>query len=332
MDTRHCFEGYLDRLYRTAARQGAFRGESADEFRRWQTKTRRVLRRLLSLHQRQRVPLRLRRQKGRGTSGYTRERVLYDTLPGVTVPAWLLIPKGVVLPAPAVLCPPGHGRGMNQVVDESPGIYKQYPLEIVRRGMVALAPEHLGFGERAGEPGNDVRSSHAFLYHALNLLGESQMGVMVWDLMRAVDVLRGLPEVKASRIGCCGLSLGGETTLLLTAVDRRIRAACISGFLSSYRSSFLAQSHCGCGYSFALARHLEHVDIASLIAPRPLVIESAVSDPIFPIAAARSTCRELRKVYALCGAAERVAQDVFQGLHEFSGALSYDWLARWLRA
>ena len=54
------------------------------------------------------------------------ERVCYQTMPGVRVPAYLLIPSDLTGPAPAVLCPPGHGGGMNQVLFED-GIYKQYP-------------------------------------------------------------------------------------------------------------------------------------------------------------------------------------------------------------
>jgi len=330
MDTRHDFEKYLDRIYENHARQWAFRGKTAEAFRLWQRRTRRGLLRLLTMKNRERVPLRLCRKVQRDTEHYIREKVHYQTLPGVVVPAYLFIPKRVKLPVPAVLCPPGHGGGMNQVVDESPGIYKQYPLELVRRGMVALVPEHLGFGERAGEKGNDTRSNHAYLYLSLNLLGESQMGLMIWDLMRAVDVLQVLPEVRADRIGCYGLSLGGETTMLLSAVDTRIRAVCCSGFISSYKSSFLDQCHCGCGYSFALCRYLEHVDIASLIVPRPLAIESAVGDPIFPVATARKTYRQLRKLYALSGAQDRITQDVFEGGHEISGAIAYDWMERWL--
>jgi len=330
METRHNFERYLDRIYRENCRQWAFEATSIEDFRRWQTRARRGLKRLLTLHQREKATLCLQREVVKETANYVRERVSYNTQPGVRVPAWLFIPKRAGLPAPAVLCPPGHGGGMNQVVDESPGIYKQYPLDMVRRGFVVLVPEHLGFGERAGEPGSDRRSNHPYLYHSLNLLGESQQGVMVWDLMRALDALQELPEVRRSRIGCYGLSLGGETTLLLSAVDRRVRVACISGFLCSYRSSFLAESHCGCGYSFALARHLEHVDLAALVAPRPLCIESAENDPIFPVQEAQKTCRQLRKLYRLCGSPERVVQDVFEGGHEISGAVAPDWLERWL--
>ncbi len=332
MDTRHDFERYLESRYATKTRQWAFRGADAEALRHWQTTTRRGLRRLLTLGEWERVPPEPRRVVHSETTAYRRERITYTVLPGVTVPAWLFIPHGVPLPAPAVLCPPGHGMGMNQVVDEVPGIYKQYPLELARRGLVALVPEHLGFGERAGEPDNDRRSSHVYNYHVLNLLGLSQQGLFAHNLMCALDVLAALPEVRADRIGCYGLSLGGETTLLLSALDRRIRAACVSGFLCSYRSCFLDMAHCGCGYSFALLRYLEMVDLATLIAPRPLLLESAISDPVFYLDDAKQVFTELQQLYAMLGVPDRVAQDVFAGEHEISGAVAYDWLTRQLTA
>lgn len=278
------------------------------------------------------MPLNLRSEVTEETAEYTRLRLAYDTLPGVTVPAWLLIPKGVKLPAPAVLCPPGHGDGMNQVMDETPGIYHEYPKELAKRGMVALVPEHVGFGERMGEEGNDRRSSHLYNYRALNLLGECQQGLFIWDLMRGLDVLAGLPEVQASRIGCYGLSLGGETTLLLSAYDPRIRVACVSGFLTSYLSCFLDMAHCGCGYAFGMLRWFEMVDLAALIAPRPLFLESATDDPIFYVDDAIAVFHELQTLYASLGVPERVGQEVFVGEHEISGRVAYDWLAEQLHA
>lgn len=333
MDIQHGFEHYINRLYAQHTREWAYPASgSQDDFRRWQKRARKGLLRVLTMEHREHVPLNLQRQVVEETADYTRERLYYDTLPGVTVPAYLLIPKGVKLPAPAVLCPPGHGEGMNQVLDESPGIYHEYPKALARRGMVALVPEHVGFGERLGEPGNDRQANHLYNYLVLNLLGESQQGIFIWDLMRAVDVLEGLPEVLPKRIGCYGLSLGGETTLLLSAADTRIRVVCVSGFLTSYLSCFLHQAHCGCGYSLGMLRYFEMIDLAALIAPRPLLLESATEDPIFYIDDAKKVYSELQELYGRLGVPDRVAQEIFVGEHEISGRVAYDWLARQLKA
>ena len=326
-DLSHSFRRYLEEQVAAHSREWAFRGRTAGDFRRWQEQTRPRLVALLGGAEKRRVPLNLRRSLVSETAAYRRERLYYDVRPGLTATAQLLLPKGAAGRVPAVLCPPGHGGGMNQVMDEN-GIYKRYPFALVERGMAVLVPEHIGFGERAGPPGNDRLANHALFYHALAFMGENAMGYLLWDLMRALDVLQSLPEVDGGRIGCYGLSLGGEMTLLLAACDTRVRVACVSGFLTSYRSTFLNVNHCGCGYAFQLGRRLEHQDIAALIAPRPLVVESGTRDPEFPVEAAKESVAALRGLYRLAGAEEHLAHDVFEGAHEVSGAVAFDWLRR----
>jgi len=214
---------------------------------------------------------------------------------------------------------------------EEQGVYKRYPFSLVQRGLAALVPEHIGFGERTGAPGKDAGANHPLFYHALTLLGENAMGYLVWDLRCALDVLQSLPEVDGERLGCYGLSLGGEMTLLLMACDTRVKAAGISGFLTSYKSTFLDESHCGCGYAYKLGRCLEHQDIAALFVPRPLVVESGTKDPSFHVDAAKESVAYLRTLYGLCGAEEHIEHDVFEGAHEISGAVAYDFLARSLK-
>jgi hypothetical protein len=76
---------------------------------------------------------------------------------------------------------------------------------------------------------------------------------------------------------------------------------------------------------------MEHVDIATLIVPRPLVVESGTRDPIFPVEVAREGVAQLRRTYGLCGAEDRLLHDVFEGEHEISGGVAYDALERCLK-
>jgi len=331
MDLRRSFAEYLKDLYRRKSRRLAFRGNTREELFAWQKETRLRLLKLLGGKGETTPSSDLKRKVVEETYDLSIERLFYQTRPGLWATAYLILPRGASFPVPAVLCPPGHGSGMNQVVFEHGRycIYKQYPLEIARLGMAALVPEHIGFGERVGTA-ND--SSHAFYYLSLNLLGESMMGFLLWDLQRAIDVLTSLPEVDKERIGCYGLSLGGEMTLLTTALDDRVKCACISGFFSSYASSFLSEAHCGCGYVYGLARELEHADIAALIAPRPLLIESGNNDRLFPVDVARENFMELRKIYGIAGADDHLVHHTFEGEHEISGDVAFDWLKKSLKS
>ena len=137
---------------------------------------------------------------------YRLTKVKYQTLPHLTVSAYLLKPKGNDRPRPAILCPPGHGKGINQVMGEAESGYHLYPIKLAEAGYVAFVPEHISFGERANpEPYHGCRFDH----EALILLGSTVIGYRMWELQRALDILTTLPAVDSNRIGFAGLSLGG---------------------------------------------------------------------------------------------------------------------------
>jgi dienelactone hydrolase len=325
------------------SRKLKFNGFSKEDFFNWQKIAKQKLTELLSIDEFESVKPELKREVIMENEDFIKERVSYFTLKNVSVPGYLLIPKKNDFPKPAILCPPGHGGGMNQVVNETTkivkdlsGINKQYPIELVKRGFVVLVPENIGFGERGGEKVSDQEfttygSNHEYFYLSLNLLGKSQLGMMVWECIKAVDVLQSLPEVKDSKIGCYGLSLGAELAILLSAIDNRIHMACASGFFSSYKTSFLSELHCGCGYSYGLFKYFDHVDLASLIIPRRLIIESGKRDKLYLIEIVRREFGKLLELYKLCGVNNNVVLDAHEGEHEISGAIAYEWFKNYLK-
>jgi dienelactone hydrolase len=280
------------RRYDAHARQQRFRGSTRAEFEAWQPRARAKLRQVLRMPE-ELGPVELARQpvqltgqrwaRSRRDMAYRIERLRYQTMPGVRAAAYLFIPENLAAPAPAILAPPGHGNGINDFAFNRDSYFRSYVHELARRGFVVLAPEHIGFGERVLAT-ND--GTHPYYTGAAQLLGFTMYGVFTRELERALDVLPSLPEVDAGRIGCYGISLGGATTLLLAALDARVRAACVSGFFTSFRSSFLDVAHCACGNVQDLALHCEHVDLAALVAPRPLLLEIGRADTGFPYDAA----------------------------------------------
>ena len=258
---------------------------------------------------------------------YRLTKVMYQTLPHLTVSAYLLRPKGNDQPRPAILCPPGHGKGINQVMGEEESGYHLYPRKLAEAGYVAFVPEHISFGERANpEPYHGCRFDH----EALNLLGSTVIGYRMWELQRALDILTTLPAVDSNRIGCAGLSLGGEMTLYLAACDERIKVACIACFLTSFEGTFLKEPHCICGYVPQMAKYFEHADIATLISPRPLMIQAGEKDPSFLVSDATEAYNQLDDHYRALGVDNRVTLDVFAGEHEFDVGPAIDWFNQWL--
>jgi len=325
------FTHHLHRRYNRGSRALRFPGGDAAAFAAWQAKTRQVLLETLGGVPEAVPALELERLPvatggDPAFAGLHLERLYYRTRADLHATAYLVLPERLSAPAPAVLCPPGHGGGMNQVVFEDPGIYHRFPLALAHRGMVCLVPEHLGFGERGNAPGIGD-ATHQWQYLSLVLLGENAMGYLLWDLRRALDVLAALPEVDAGRLACCGLSLGGEMTMFTAAADLRVRAAAICGFLTSCRSTYLHELHWRCGCVPGLACLLEHVDIAALIAPRPLLVQAGTRDPAFDWQVTTQACAELDEWYRLCGAEDRLRLHVFEGAHETAPDMLADWSA-----
>ncbi|MCE9591010.1 MAG: alpha/beta hydrolase family protein [Planctomycetes bacterium] len=287
-------------LYRSivhqSLRQSPMTVSSRRAFLAWQRRARATLRRILGSMPATRAPLRPRREVVETTDRYIKERVVYTTRPGVQVPAWLFTPRNVKLPAPAVLCLHGHSTGGKDECIDPKSIYNAFALRLAERGCVVLAPDQIGFGERK-LPDGPV--NYQVLTHGLNMLGHTLIGVRYYDLVRAIDLLETLPAVDKKRIGVMGLSLGGEMTAFLSALDPRVRAACVCGYITSHLHTFLDRPHCTCGHLRDLALHFEHADIAALTAPRPLFLDSGTADDSFPTADALANVRELRRIYTL---------------------------------
>ncbi len=136
------------------------------------------------------------------------------------------------------------------------------------------------------------------------------------------------------RVGCLGHSLGGQETLFLSAVDRRVAAAVSSCGFSSYQAIFdAAINHNFAAYVPGLLRHGGVGRVLGLVAPRPFLALAGRDDPIFPLAGVRATVRAARGPYAR--AKDRLRLRVFPGGHGFSAAMrgaAYAWFDRWLCA
>jgi len=203
---------------------------------------------------------------------------------------------------------------------------------------ITFVPEARGFGEREkeSEKVSNPREEEEYLTSCRKssfnsmLLGHPIIGRKVWDIMRAIDYLQTREEVDPAKIACLGLSMGGTITMYTTAVEERIKVAVISCYLNTFKDSIMAMEQCECNYLPEVLNYGEMYDICALIAPRPLLIESGKNDPIFPFYASEFAFNKVKKVYKSLGEEDKLAWDVFEGEHRFSGKMAFDWLKRWL--
>jgi dienelactone hydrolase len=337
----------LWREYADTERSFAFKAESIDDAQGWQQRLRAELITLLGGFPAQACDLSPRILETRSEDGFTCQKVVIQTLPGEFMPCLVLVPHSPTGTAhlKPVIALHGHGTWGAEAIVKAPGdplgaalnqqLNYDYAGQLARRGYMVFVPELRGFGDRMealeyreGEA-QWISSCYAVGVNAL-LLGKTLLGLRIYDVMRLIDYIRALPDGLASSLGCVGLSGGGMVTLFTAALDSRITCAVVSGYFNTFRNSIMAVRHCLCNFVPGIVRTAEMVDIAGLVAPRPLLIETGAQDPIFPSTATQQAYEELQKIYAIFSAVQNLDIDVFQGEHAWSGMKAYDWLAKHL--
>ncbi len=230
--------------------------------------------------------------------GYVLEEMTLQSLPDRRAHVWLarpLQPKGKV---GAVVAINGHGGSGAQVVQGS-GPY-WYGRALIEMGYVVIAPD-------VGQ-------------HELQHDNWALMGERTWDALRCIDYLVTMPEVDAERIAVAGLSLGGETTMYVAALDERVKIACCSGWLTTVAN--MKNGHCPC-YNFpGLEENFDFSDIYACVAPRVLVCELGEQERApggFPVAIGRQAWEAVCAAYRVFDAEPSVTLTVHSGPHVFNG-------------
>ena len=293
----------------------------------------------------ERPPLNPQVQSIEQMDGYTRETVFFTTRPGLTALAYFLVPDNIKPNQPAVLCLPGHGRGVDSIVGigangEQRGLHeageygKDFALWCVREGYPTLALEQIGFGHRrdAALPADkpEMSSCQRDGMAAL-MLHETLIGWRVWDAVRALDYMETRPEVDKNRLITMGISGGGLTSLFTAALDTRVWASVVSCYLNTFAGSVLAVSHCTDNYAPGLLQLCEMPDLAGLVAPRLLYAEGGLSDPIFPHETFEQAQKQIAQIYADANVGQNFVAEAFPGGHQFYGTGAFAFLAERLR-
>jgi len=325
-------------VYQSAPLQLTFKAMTKADAEIWQQQLRAKLTELVGGFP-ARTPLNARTLEVREFPSYQREKFIFQSRPGVSVIAYLLTPKSKPAPQPVVVCIPGHGRGVDDIVgiDENgqdrtvkEGYEYDFAIQAVEHGMAAVAIEPMGFGHRrdalTSKGGLKASACQPAAGSAL-LLGQTMIGWRVWDVMRAIDWIETRPELDAKRVGCMGISGGGTCTQFSAALDTRIKAAFVSGYLNTFRDSIMSVSHCMDNYVPGILNWAENYDVASLIAPRFFFSEGGDQDRIFPVHATRASFAKVKNVYEIFGVPERAQQEIFSGKHEFHGEKGLPFMA-----
>lgn len=244
-----------------------------------------------------RQPLTVIRTGTHREHGYSVENIAIETLPGYYLTGNLYRPSHPKSSMAGILSPHGHfyhpdGRFQEQ--------QQKLCATLARMGAVVFAYDMVGFGD-------DNVCDHK-IPKALKL--------QTYNSIRALDFLLSLPEIDTSRIGVTGASGGGTQTILLTAIDSRVKVSAPVVMVSAY---FFGGCVCESGMPVHhRPTHLtNNVEIAALAAPRPMLLVSDDSD--WTRNNPRLEYPYIRKIYGWYGVQQSVENVHLSGEHHDFG-------------
>src|SRR6184192_258084 len=256
--------------------------------------------------------------------GYSIEKLVFQSLPGLYVTALVYVPNDHASKHPAVLVPAGHAA-------DGKFHYQALCQRLVVRGYVVISWDPIGQGERSQfwdqkaqkSRYNLICGEHAVMGNLAYLAGANLARWEIWDGIRAVDYLLTRPEVDGERISITGTSGGGFQATLIAALDERIKVAVPSCYISAlpmriYNRIFADPDSDPEQDLFGMISNgADHPGLLMLMYPRPVLVAAAVLD-FFPIEGTRKTVREVRRLYERFAHGDRIALAEGYHTHQFS--------------
>lgn len=282
----------------------------ADNAKAWQSDVRARLLTALKLddlvRDKKSIALDPKRLSSTDKGSYKVEEFEINSTPGRRIRIIVTVPVSRDGARPAVVCIGGHGSDL----------YSPYDADTVSKEPAKAKADRIyrSFGTVLATKGY-VTVSTTVSQHEVREAGRLLMGERLWDLIRCVDYLESLPAVEKTRIGCAGLSLGGEMAMWLGAMDERIAATVSAGFLTNM--DHMEKNHCMCWKFDGLRELVDYADIYALTAPRPLQCQNGLLEPPsqFYVPLARQAMEEVRTIYRDMDRPENAVLDVHREGH-----------------
>jgi dienelactone hydrolase len=202
--------------------------------------------------------------------------VRWPVLPGVTGEGLLLEPRRS--PIARVVALPDADWTPDKFVGLSPGLDQRQlaPRRLATAGIQVVVPTLISRDDTySGSPQAAYTNQphREFIYRQAFTMGRHPIGYEIEKVEAAVDQLERLNQEQAIDlpIGVMGVGEGGLLALYAAAVDRRIDAALVSGYFQKRESVWKEPIYRNV---WALLTEFGDAEIASLIAPRALVVEA----------------------------------------------------------
>lgn len=297
------------------------------------------------------------------TDDYIGEKILFNTTPLFRVPAYVLTPKKFSGKRPAIVdlhCHAGvFAFGKEKVMpvpNPHPALEKMKEEvyegtstseELVKRGYVVISIDRFYFGERrtlfddTNSHGEDLSRysvdeilqanrragrGEATLAKSLFWAGTTWNGIAHWDDKRSIDYLITRDEVDHSRIGCMGISMGGDRTNYLSAIDDRIQCAVSVGWMAALKPLIHAHvdTHSFSHFLPGLTSHMDLPDVLGSLTPKPLLVQYCSQDGLYTMDSMKESEEKLQKIYDWAEASKNFAGKFYETTHRFTREMQND--------
>ena len=263
---------------------------------------------------------------------YTVEAVFFESMPGHFVTGSLYRPAGESLKVgvkngkrPGILCAHGHWHdarfshksdaeakkqieiGAEKFVNGGKSVHQARCVQLARMGCVVFFYDMLGNGDsdqflkhRRGprtEASGEKMGEWGFVSKNATARLQTNFGLQTWNSIRSLDFILGLDGVDPERVLVTGASGGATQTMMVSALDTRVKAAFPCVMVST-----AMQGGCTCENAHYLRIGQGNIDIAAAVAPRPLGLTAADD---WTIDLEKKGHPDLQKVYGLVDAADQ---------------------------
>lgn len=217
----------------------------------------------------EREPVKFNRQDYGQDGNLTIQKIIYQSR-GANVYGFLVMPLTAEELPPGIILLPGAG------------VSKEAELELAKKiallDTAVLVIDQRGTGETNGEfPALD-EDYESFLQGT-----EAVQHLMVYDALRAYDLLKSAPFIDSDRITIMGESLGGRIAIIAAAIDRNIEGAlAISSSGFDFKGGPDEKKN-------VFLKSIDPDHYIGLITPRKLVMMHNSNDNIVPLNAALAT-------------------------------------------
>ncbi len=259
--------------------------------------------------------------------GYVIEKVSFESLPNVYVTANLYLPTDQAGPVPGVIYVCGHAYSAHGAKTS----YQRHGHTLAKHGYAALVIDPIQIAETAALH-HGVLNQEMYEWYTR---GYSPAGLEVWNVIRALDYLETRPEIDKDKFAITGRSGGAAMSWFSASVEPRLKVAIPVMGIATYAVTVpdnTQRRHCDCMYPVNFRGH-DLLHLASLIAPRPLLMAHGRLDPLFPVAGYQQVDETMSSLYASYGVPERFDNIVVETGHADSDLLRAEavkWLDRWL--